>query len=74
MQPIIKIVGGFKVKIVSLFNSNTPKQTMYGRGKKRSKPKTQKDSEGKKTNSIRNPFLLKKRKKRKRSYRWHNKR
>ena len=34
-------MGGFKDKIVSLFNTNTPKQTVYGRGKKLSKPKKQ---------------------------------
>ena len=31
-------MGGFKDKIASLFNANTPKQTVYGRGKKLSKP------------------------------------
>ena len=51
---IAKIVGGFKDKIVSLFNTNIPKQTMYGGGKKLSKPKTQN-----KINNIRNPFILK---------------
>ena len=44
-----------KHKIVSLFKTNTPKQTVYGRGKKLSKPKTQ---------NIRNSFILKKKKKR----------
>ena len=43
-EPIRKISGGFKVKVVILFNTNTPKQTMYGRGKELSKPKTQKKS------------------------------
>ena len=33
-------VGGFKDKIVRLFKTNTPKQTVYRRGKKLSKPKT----------------------------------
>ena len=33
-EPVTKIVGGFKNKIVSLFNTNTPKQIVYGRGKK----------------------------------------
>ena len=51
---IAKIVGGFKDKIVSLFNTNIPKQTMYGGGKKLNKPKTQS-----KINNIRNPFILK---------------
>ena len=40
-QPIRKSIGGFKDKIVSLFKTNTPKQTVYGRGQKLSKPKTQ---------------------------------
>ena len=40
-EPIRKSVGSFKDKTVSLFKTNTPKQTMYGRGKKLSKPKTQ---------------------------------
>ena len=38
---IRKSVGGFKDKIVSLFTTNTTKQTMQGRGKKLSKPKKQ---------------------------------
>ena len=46
---------GFKDKVLSLSKTNTPKQTVYGRGKKLSKPKTQ--------NKIRNPFILKKKKK-----------
>ena len=53
-EPITKSVGGFKDKIVSLFKTNTPKQTVYGRGKKQSKPKTQ---------NIKNPFTLKNKKK-----------
>ena len=53
-EPIIKSASGFKGKIVSLFKRNTPKQTVYGRGKKLSKPKTQ---------DIRNPVILKKKKK-----------
>ena len=36
------MVGDFKDKVVSLFKTNTPKQTEYGRGKKLIKPKTQK--------------------------------
>ena len=35
------MVGGYKDKIVTLFNKNTPKQIVYGRGKKLSKTKTQ---------------------------------
>ena len=42
-EPIRKSVGGFKDKIVSLFKTNTPKQTVYGREKKLSK--------------LKNPFL-----------------
>ena len=52
-ERIRKSVGGFKDKIISLFKTNTPKQTVYGRGKKISKPKTQ---------NIRNSFILKKEK------------
>ena len=33
-KSISKSVGGFKDKIVSLFKTNTPKQTVYGKGKK----------------------------------------
>ena len=40
-EPIRKSVSGFKGKIVSLFKANTPKKTVYGRGKKPSKPRTQ---------------------------------
>ena len=36
-----KSTSGFKDKIISLFKTNTPKQAVYGRGKKLSKPKTQ---------------------------------
>ena len=39
-EHIRKSVGGFKDKIVNLFKINTPKQTVYGRGKKLSKPIT----------------------------------
>ena len=54
-EPIRKSVGGFKDKVASLFKTNTPKQTKYGRKKKLNKPKTQ--------NKIRNPFTMKKKKK-----------
>ena len=54
-ESIRKSVGGFNDKVISLFKTNTPKQTVYGRGKKLSKSKTQN-----KINSIRNPFILKK--------------
>ena len=55
--PIRKSAGGFKDKTVSFFNTNTPKQTVYGRVKKQSKPKTQN-----KISNIRNSFILKRRK------------
>ena len=40
-EPIRKIAGGFKDKIVIFFKTNTFKQSMYRRGKKLSKPKIQ---------------------------------
>ena len=52
-EPVRKSVGGFKDKIISLFKTNTPKQTVHGRGKKLSTPKTQ---------NIRNLLILKKKK------------
>ena len=57
-EPIRKSVDGFKHKIVSLFKTNTPTQIIYGRRKNLTKPKTQN-----KINSIRNPFILKKKNK-----------
>ena len=36
-----KITGGFKDEVVSFFKTNIPKQNMYRRGKKLSKPKAQ---------------------------------
>ena len=43
-EPIRKTVGSFKDKVVSVFKKNAPKdygkQTVYGKGKKSSKPKT----------------------------------
>ena len=43
-EPIRKTVSSFKDKVVSIFKTNTPKdygkQTMYGKGKNTSKPKT----------------------------------
>ena len=39
-EPVIKIVGGFKDKVVSVFNTDTSKQTVYGREKKIKKRKT----------------------------------
>ena len=62
-EPIAKILGGFEDKIVSLFNINTPKQTMYMRVKKLSTSETQN-----KINIIRNPFIPKKEK----IYRYNN--
>ena len=32
-------IGGFEDKVASLFKINSPKKTVYGRGKKLSKPK-----------------------------------
>ena len=32
-EPVAKIVGGFKKKNWNFFNTNTPKQIVYGRGK-----------------------------------------
>ena len=59
-EPITKTVVFI---VLSLFNRYTPKQTVYGRRKKLSKPKTQKQSEENMTNNIRNPFILKQEKK-----------
>ena len=53
-KSIRKSLGVFKDKIVSLFKTNTPKQTVYGRGKKLSKPRNQ---------NIKKPFILKEYKK-----------
>ena len=51
-EPIRKSAVGFKDKVISIFKTNTPKQTVErNRRKKLSKPKTQ--------NKIRNPFILK---------------
>ena len=58
-KKILKNSNGFKDKVVSLFNTNTPKQTVCGRGNKLSKPKTQKQSQENKITSIRNPFTKK---------------
>ena len=56
-ESIRKSVGGFEDKIVSLFKTNTPKQTVYVRGKKIRIPK--KLSKPKKQNK-RNPFISEK--------------
>ena len=40
-EPIRKSVGSFKDKVLSLFKTNIPKQTVHGRGKKLNKAKTQ---------------------------------
>ena len=55
LEPFRKGLGGFKDKIVSLFKTNTPKQTVYGAEKKLSKPK--KLSKTKKQKSKINPFI-----------------
>ena len=62
-QPIIKSVGGFMNKIVSLVKTNTPKQAMYGRGKKLSKLKKQ---------NKRNPFISEENKKNQRQSNWRH--
>ena len=61
-----KSVSGFvKDKCISLFKTNTPKQTVYGWGKKLSKPKTQ--------SKIRILFILRmKKKKLKNNWRYLN--
>ena len=64
-KPARKFVGGLKDEVVSLFNINAPKKAVYGKGKKLSKPKMQKQSGENIINSIRNPFILKKEKKKK---------
>ena len=38
---MIKSVSVLKDKFISLYKTNTPKQTVYGRGKKQSKPRKQ---------------------------------
>ena len=48
-EAIRKSVGGFKDKTASLFKTNTPKKTVYRRGKKLRKQKMQ---------NITNPFIL----------------
>ena len=54
-EPLRKSVNDFKDEVIILFKKYTTKQTVYGRGKKLSKPKTQKHKF----------FYTKKRKKRK---------
>ena len=61
-EPIRKSVGDFKDKVISFFRTNTPKQIVYGRGKKLNKSKTQKQYEENTINSIRNLFIIKKEK------------
>ena len=58
-EPIRKSVGCFKDKVITLFKTNTSKQTVHGRGKKLNKSKTQKQSEEHIINSIRSPFIQK---------------
>ena len=52
-EPIEKSIVGFKDKIASLFKTTAPKETVHGRREKLSKTKTQ---------NVRNPFILKKKK------------
>ena len=49
---ITRSADSFKDKIVSLFKTNAPKKTAYGRGKKLSKPKI-KNTRKKKKKTIR---------------------
>ena len=49
-KPIRKSAIVLKDKFISLFKTNTPKQTVYGRGQKLSKPRKQ---------NIKNPFISK---------------
>ena len=58
-EPVRKNVGDFKDKVLSPFNTNTPKHIMYWKEKNLNKPKLQKQFEENKINSIRNPFILK---------------
>ena len=44
-DPVRKSLGSFKDKILSIFKTNTPKQTVYGRGKKLSKRKKEEKEE-----------------------------
>ena len=46
--PMIKSVSVLKDKFISLYKTNTPKQTVYGRGKKQCKPRKQ---------NIKKPFI-----------------
>ena len=52
-KPIRKSVSVLKDKFISLFKTNTPKQTVYGKGQKISKPRKQ---------SIKKPFISEKNK------------
>ena len=45
---MIKSVSVLKDKFISLYKTNTPKQTVYGRGKKQCKPRKQ---------NIKKPFI-----------------
>ena len=52
-KPIRKSVSVLKNKFISLFKTNTPKQTVYGKGQKISKPRKR---------SIKKPFISEKNK------------
>ena len=45
---MIKSVSVLKDKFISLYKTNTPKQTVYGRGKKQCEPRKQ---------NIKKPFI-----------------
>ena len=62
LEPILKIIGGFQDKILSLFKTNTPedygKQNVYGKREKPSKLEIQKQSEDNMIKNIRSIFKL----------------
>ena len=59
---LLKIMGGFKDKVVTVFKTNTHAQTVYGRERKLSKRKSQKQSEENIFKNNRNLFYIKRRK------------
>ena len=56
-EPVRKNASCFKDKVISIFNRDTPKQTVNVWEKKLGKPKTQKQSEENKINSIKKIIL-----------------
>ena len=55
-------MGGFKDKVVTVFKTNTHTQTVYGRERKLSKRKSQRQSEENIFKNNRNLFYIKRRK------------